>query len=216
MKLHEVLPHTQLNENSFKRALAAGIVGTSLAMPGAITDKQPPSYNPPNDEIVTTARRTSDPFAPELNIPGPTLVQRTELAKSIAKKYRVDLDLVQQVVNLAYKHQDETFPKAEDILAIIGVESSFNPRSRSGLRRDPALGLMQVRPGIWNLRPEQLGSIESQIKYGTIILKRYYKKLGNVEDTIQAYNIGLTKFRRGGRNTRYVAKYQREIEYNYR
>ena len=216
MKLHEVLPNKQLDEKSLKHALAAGIVGTSLAMPGAVTDKQPPSHERPKEEVVATAKRTSDPFKPELNIPSPNLVQRTELAKSIAKKYRVDLDLVQRVVNLAYEYQDPEFPKAEDILAIIGVESSFNPESRSGLRRDPALGLMQVRPGIWNLNPKELESIESQIKYGTIILKRYYNKLGNAEDAIQAYNLGLTKFRRGGRNTRYVAKYQRELEHNVR
>lgn len=216
MKLHEVLPHKQLDEKSLKHALAAGIVGTSLAMPGAVTDKQPPSHERPKEEVVATAKRTSDPFKPELNIPSPNLVQRTELAKSIAKKYRVDLDLVQQVVNLAYEYQDPEFPKAEDILAIIGVESSFNPESRSGLRKDPALGLMQVRPGIWNLNPKELESMESQIKYGTIILKRYYNKLGNAEDAIQAYNLGLTKFRRGGRNTRYVAKYQRELEHNVR
>ena len=138
MKLHEVLPNKQLDEKSLKHALAAGIVGTSLAMPGAVTDKQPPSHERPKEEVVATAKRTSDPFKPELNIPSPNLVQRTELAKSIAKKYRVDLDLVQRVVNLAYEYQDPEFPKAEDILAIIGVESSFNPESRSGLRRDPA------------------------------------------------------------------------------
>lgn len=214
MKLHEVLPRKQLDEKFLKHALAAGIVGTSLAMPGTITDKRPPSYERPKDEVVTTAKRTSDPFAPEINIPGPTLVQRTELAKSIAKKYRVDLELVQQVVNLAYEYEDEKFPKAQDILAIIGVESSFNPDSKSGLRKDPALGLMQVRPGVWNINPENLDSVESQIRYGVAILKRYYKKLGNAEDAIQAYNLGLTKFRRGARNTRYVAKYQQELDHN--
>ena len=215
MKIREVLPQEQLDEKSLKHALAAGILGTSLAMPGAITDKAPPSsYERPQDEISTTARQTSDPFKPEINIPAPTFAKRAKLATQIAAKYRVDKELVQQVVDLAYQYQDETFPKAEDILAIIGVESSFNPNSRSSLKRDPAVGLMQVRPGVWNINPKDLTSIEAQIKYGAAILKRYYKKLGNVEDAIQAYNVGITRFRRGTRNTRYVTKYQQELAHN--
>lgn len=217
MKLHEVLPQEQLDEKSLRNALAAGILGTSMAMPGAIADHKPPqtsSYERPQDEITTTAKRTSDPFKPEIDISSPDLVRRTELAKNIAKKYRVDIDLVQQVVDLAYKYQDKEFPRAEDILAIVGVESSFNPESRSSLRHDPAIGLMQVRPGIWNIDPEHLASTESQIKYGVAILKRYYKRLGNAEDAVQAYNLGITSFRRGQRNNQYVAKYQRELAHN--
>jgi len=214
MKLHEVLPQEQLDEKSLRHALAAGILGTSMAMPGAIADQQmSQSYERPRDEMVTTAKRIADPFKPEINIPAPD-IKRAELSRSIAKKYRVDIELVQQVVDLAYKYQDKDFPKAEDILAIVGVESSFNPDSKSNLKHDPAIGLMQVRPGIWNIDPDHLASTEAQIKYGAAILKRYYKRLGNAEDAVQAYNIGITKFRRGERNTRYVAKYQRELAHN--
>ncbi|KKK48416.1 hypothetical protein LCGC14_3145320, partial [marine sediment metagenome] len=171
------------------------------------------TYERPKDEIVSTARRYKPPKQ-EINIPAPTLVKRTELAKTIASKYRVNQELVMKVVNLAYQYEDQTFPKAEDILAIIGVESSFNPKSKSNLQSDPALGLMQIRPGVWNIDPEHLDNVEMQIKYGVDILRQYYKKLGNAEDAIQAYNLGLTRFRKGGRNTRYVAKYQRELAHN--
>lgn len=214
MKLREVLPQEQLDEKSLKAALAAGILGTSMAMPGAMSDEKPPAYERPKDEMVVTAKQSNDAFKPEINIPAPNLVKRTELAKTIAAKYRVDRDLVMKVVNLAYQYENDTFPKAKDILAIIGVESSFNPKSKSNLRHDPALGLMQVRPGIWNIDPEHLDNVEMQIKYGSDILQHYYKKLGNAEDAIQAYNLGLTRFRRGGRNSRYVAKYQQELAHN--
>jgi soluble lytic murein transglycosylase-like protein len=111
------------------------------------------------------------------------------------------------VVELAFEYEHSEFPKAEDILAVIGVESSFNPDSVSGLRRDPAVGLMQVRPGIWDIDPEHLEDIENQIKYGARILTQYYRRLGDKEAALQAYNLGITKFRRGGRNQRYVDKF---------
>lgn len=211
------MPEEQLDEKSLKHAIAAGILGTSMAMPGAMSDHKSPTpsaYERPADEIEVTAKRQGDAFKPEINIPAPNWAKRLELSKTIAAKYRVDKELVMKVVNLAYEYEDKTFPKAEDILAIIGVESSFNPKSKSNLRSDPALGLMQVRPGVWNIDPDHLDTVEMQIKYGVDILRHYYKKLGNAEDAIQAYNLGLTRFRRGGRNTRYVAKYQQELAHN--
>lgn len=211
MKLYEILPEQQLDEKSLRHALAAGILGTSMAMPGAISSHSPPEPEPVRDEIISTAERPTIPTKHKVDIPAPTFAERTKLAKNIAEKYRVSEDLVQRVVNLAYKYQDPEFPKAKDILAIIGVESSFDPSSKSGLKRDPALGLMQVRPGVWNIDPEDLSSVESQIKHGVDILKHYYKKLGHTEDTIQAYNLGITKFKKGARNPRYVSKFQREI-----
>ncbi len=213
MKLQEVLPEQQLDEKTLRHALAAGILGTSMAMPGAISSHPPPEQQEPKprDEIVVTAKRPTAPTKHELDIPAPTFAERTKLTKNIAEKYRVSEELVQKVVNLAFKYQDPEFPKAKDILAIIGIESSFDPSSKSGLKKDPALGLMQVRPGVWNIDPDDLINVESQIKYGVDILKHYYKKLGHTEDTIQAYNLGITKFRKGARNPRYVSKFQRLI-----
>lgn len=193
MKLHEL--HEEELDEGIKSTMAAGALAAALAAPGAMSHGVTP-YDKP--EITTTA--------PEID--------RAELARTIAKKYRVSRKLVQQVVGLAYKYEDPTFPKAADILAIVGIESSFNPKSRSRLRRDPAIGLMQVRPGIWNISLAELRSIESNIKHGANILRHYYKKLGSAEAAVQAYNLGLTKFRKGGRNKRYVAKYRLELAHN--
>lgn len=144
----------------------------------------------------------------KVDIKAPTFIKRTALAKMLAKKYRVSEELVQEVVDLAYKYESPDFPKAIDILAIIGVESSFDPSAKSQLKHDPAVGLMQVRPGIWNIKPSDLATVEQQIKHGSQILSHYYKKLGNAEDAVQAYNIGITNFNRGRRNERYVSKYR--------
>ena len=104
-------------------------------MPGAISSHSPPEPEPKRDEIVVTAKRPTAPTKHEVNIPAPTFAERTTLAKNIAEKYRVSEDLVQRVVSLAYKYQDPEFPKAKDILAIISVESSFDPNSKSGLKK---------------------------------------------------------------------------------
>ncbi len=208
MKLHEVLSENQLDENAWRNALAAGIVGTSILAPTSTLKSPEPHSHRPGDEMVVHGRRSDAPkfdVDPQIEQPKTTL-RRTELARNIARTYRVKLNLAQEVVDLAFEHEDSEFPTAEDILAVIGTESSFNPDSVSPLRKDPALGLMQVRPGVWNLDPESLDDVESQIKIGVEILKHYYKKTGSREDALQAYNIGLTRFRRGGRNPRYVAK----------
>jgi len=212
MKVRDILYEDQLDESAWRNALAAGVLGVSALSPSAITKSSPPEYEAPSDELVAYGKRSDAPnmeINPEIEPPGRSL-QRQEMARGIARTYRVGLDLSQEVVNLAFKLEDEVFPKAEDILAVIGIESSFNPQSVSPLRKDPARGLMQVRPGVWNLDLESFEDIESQIKNGVAILKHYYRKTGNREDTLHAYNIGLTRFRRGGRNPSYVAKVQHE------
>ena len=211
MKVYEILHEDQLDESAWRNALAAGVLGVSALSPSAVTTSSSPQHEQPSDEIVTHGRQSDLLNKAEFDIEEPkTTMRRTELARNIAKTYHVKLGLAQEVVNLAFEHEDEVFPKAEDILAVIGIESSFNPKSVSSLRRDPARGLMQVRPGVWNIDPESLDDVQTQIKHGVNILKRYYKKTGNREDTFHAYNLGITKFRRGGRNPSYVAKVKRE------
>lgn len=131
-------------------------------------------------------------------------------ATAIAAKYRINPKLAQTIVELAVKHEDEVFPKAADILAVIGVESSFNPKAVSRLRHDPARGLMQVRPGIWKIDPKELNDIEKQIEAGVYVLKRYYGRAGSAEGALHAYNIGITSYRKGKKNPAYVAKVERE------
>ena len=197
------------------KTVAAGTLAAAMAMPGAAIGgpKQPESNRAemtqelPKDEVSAIAKRMKLAW-PEM---GEDSV-REKTADDIADHYRVDNDMVKEIVKIAHEHQSREFPTAKDILAIIGVESSFNPNSKSGLRYDPAIGLMQVRPGIWNIDKSDLSTMESQIKTGADILRLYYKKTGNAEDAIQAYNLGITNFRKGHRNANYVAKYNNFLQ----
>lgn len=136
-----------------------------------------------------------------------------ELATSILSKYKIGEQRAAEIAALAVKYERDTFPKAEDILSVIGIESSFNPKARSKLPKDPALGLMQVRPGVWGITAADLATPEQQVKFGADVLHQYYQKLGDPEDALHAYNVGITNFKRGvNLNPRYVAKFGQERE----
>jgi soluble lytic murein transglycosylase-like protein len=204
MKLCEIaLTEDQLNEIRLRHALAAAGLAGSLALSGASTH-QADQPRPPQTQQV----QPSQPVAVEQ----PALKNDIEtLTQAILDKYDIDPRLAERVARAALKYEDQTFPKAEDLLAITGIESSFKPHSVSGLTRDPAIGLMQVRPGVWNLSPKALSTVEKQIKVGSTILHSYYKKLQSVPDAVHAYNIGLTNFRHGIRlNPEYVEKFSEE------
>jgi len=94
----------------------------------------------------------------------------------------------------------------------MGVESSFDKDAKSNLKYDPAVGLMQVRPKVNGIDPTELASIDGQIKHGASILHQLYSKTGDIDKTLQAYNLGLTAFNRGKRAYHYVEKTKLETQ----
>ena len=121
----------------------------------------------------------------------------------IIRKWNTDPNLAKQVVLEAKKHCKDTFPKKEDILAIIAVESGFKTAAVSTAK---AKGLMQV------LYKPTTFDIKQNIADGTFLLKDYYKQLNNVNATIQSYNVGINAYKKGSRNLEYLSKYYEEKE----
>lgn len=206
MKVKEVLlTEEQLYEISLKNALAAGALGaTLLGSPKHFQQDKPierPQARPaPVATVLPAPKKEVDP-------------KQLKMSQQIAKKYKIDGGFAQEIVELAHKYQKPNFPKAQDILAVIGIESSFDPDAVSGLKRDPAVGLMQTRPGVWNLNREELeNNVERQISTGSDILHLYYKKLKNRDAAIAAYNVGLGEFRNGNNAEGYVSKFQHELK----
>jgi hypothetical protein len=135
------------------------------------------------------------------------------LATRITKRYsRTDPNLAQQVAQYAVKYEHDDFPKAEDIVAVVAIESIFNPKATSKLKQDPAKGLMQVRHGVWKhkIRNEDMTKVSNQIKHGADILAHYYDVLQDKNEAIMAYNVGLTAVLKGRENKKYLSKYYRE------
>ena len=204
MKLIEIIElppkGEQLDEINFKQALAGGAFALGTMLSPSLSQNEPVQVTAAQQaemDKASTSKRA------EMN--------RAMLTNTIMKKYRVSPTLAQKVATLAQKYEKASFPKAEDILAIAGIESSFIPTAVSNLKKDPAMGLMQVRPGVWELNTNRLATdIEYQIKSGAEILHKYYKLLGSAEDAVHAYNVGIGNFRRGKHNIKYVHKYKNE------
>jgi soluble lytic murein transglycosylase-like protein len=197
----------QLDELNLKHAATAGALALSTGLGN-------PNL-PPNSERTQPASHVAqaEPQAPAQEPQKKTALdpKLEKLSGKIVKKYGIDSNLADEIVQLAKKHERKGFPKAEDLLAIIGIESSFNPNAVSGLRTDPAVGLTQIRPNVWGLDANSLrGDIDQQIKTSADILSKYRKKLKNTEDAIHAYNVGITAFQRGDYNPSYVEKFKDE------
>ena len=139
--------------------------------------------------------------------------RKKELTDYIVKYHKTDLKLAKRIVELAHKYQKDVFPRAENILAITAIESNFDPHAISHLKKDPAMGLMQIRLITWkNLINNNQYTIENQIKFGSEILSLLYKELNNKEAAIAAYNVGLTAYNKGIINQRYIESYRKQIE----
>ena len=127
----------------------------------------------------------------------------------ILSTFKISRPFAEEVVGLAHKYGNDTFPKAADILAVISIESSFRPNVKSKLKRDKAVGLTQIRPKVWShlIAPGELKTIENQVRYSAMILALYYTKLGDEQSAINAYNVGITAHKRGDRNDTYVSRF---------
>lgn len=137
-------------------------------------------------------------------------------AEKIAMKYKVDYKFAYKIADLAKQNERTSFPRAVDILAIIGIESSFKPNSKSKLAADAAVGLTQIRPKAWShkINASELATVDGQVRHGADILAHYYEVLGDRQGAVKSYNIGLNGYQQGKRTdaaNRYAAKYRLEL-----
>ena len=197
MKVKEFHSIEQLDELNLKQAATAGLIGLTALSPRTGMTHEPPKSPP---AVVQPAKDEA--------------TQVLELVNRIASDYKINKAVANHIVNMAYKHAQPDFPKAKDLLAIIGAESDFQHAARSRLKADPALGLMQIRPGVWKIPPKELMNIDKNIEHGAKILNRYYNQLKkNKAAAIQAYNLGLTDFLKGKRNHSYLNKVKAEYQW---
>lgn len=145
----------------------------------------------------------------ETNAPPP----EPDYRKLITERYNVDEQFAYHVVRVIDQYTDETFPTKKDMVVLIGIESSFRPHIKSKLKRDKAEGLTQIRPGVWKhiiKDRKELRSVDGQIKYAVMILKKYHQLIGTKQGALLAYNNGLTNYRKGKYSMRYWDKFQKE------
>lgn len=155
---------------------------------------------------------TTQAFVKQVPYVTPRQQRAQQYAEAIKDQYNVDEQFALKVVQYAQKYAHDDFPKTDDILALIAVESEFRPNAVSQLDTDPAIGLTQIRAGVWKIKKEVLRDPENQVKYSVEILRLYYEKLQDPDKTLQAYNVGITSYYNGGRNPHYVSKHKKKKE----
>jgi len=137
--------------------------------------------------------------------------EHKKIATYLSKKYQVSSEATQLIVSAAYLTGRETGVDPLLILAVMAIESRFNPFAESVMG---AQGLMQVMPKYHLDKFEDLGGKDAvlnpvaNIKVGALILKDYISRFGGIEAGLKAYSGAAEAEEDGG----YAAKVLGERE----
>ncbi|MBQ0132862.1 MAG: lytic transglycosylase domain-containing protein [Comamonas sp.] len=157
--------------------------------------------------------------------PEPAAVERTtaanpkELPKEqasvaywISKKYRVAAEPIAAIVAEAYAQGEKQRIDPTLILAVMAVESSFNPFAQSSVG---AQGLMQVMTRVHTAKYENFGGNHaafdpvSNMRVGAAILKEYIDLTGSVEGGLRYYVGAANLESDGGYGAKVLAEHRR-------
>lgn len=123
----------------------------------------------------------------------PAAQEQRAVAEFLARRFRVAEEAVARFVNSAYRSGGELRVDPLLILAVIAVESRYNPVAESAVG---AKGLMQIIPKFHMDKVEPLGGQdallepEANIQVGTLILREYLRRSGETESALQMYGGG--------------------------
>jgi hypothetical protein len=113
------------------------------------------------------------------------------LAAHLSRRYYVAASQTERFVAVAYRAARQVGLDPLLVLAVISVESRFNPIAESVMG---AKGLMQIIPKYHYARLDAFGGEEavldpeSNIVVGTQILREYVRRMGTLEGGLQFYN----------------------------
>ncbi|MDQ9169743.1 transglycosylase SLT domain-containing protein [Oxalobacteraceae bacterium R-40] len=138
--------------------------------------------------------------------------QQQRVTTWIAKRYRVAKDATNMLVSAAYSTAKEIKIDPLLILAVMAIESRFNPFAESPVG---AQGLMQVMSKVHKEKFEDHGGVKAalnpvaNIKVGSLILKDYVRRGGSVEAGLKMY-VGAAAFETdSGYGSKVLAEYQK-------
>lgn len=120
----------------------------------------------------------------------PDAARHEALAEYLAKRYKVSQDVTLEFVQIAHAEAARVNLDPLLIMAVIAVESRYNPIAESGVG---AKGLMQIIPKFHADKLAEFGGEkavfdpESNIRVGTRILREYLSRTGNVSIALQMY-----------------------------
>ncbi len=130
----------------------------------------------------------------------------------LAKRYRVAGDAANMLVGATYRTAREVKIDPLLVLAVMAIESGFNPFAESPVG---AQGLMQVMSKVHHEKFQPLGGVKAalnpvaNIKVGATILKEYVSRGGSVESGLKMY-VGAAAFENdAGYGYKVLAEYKR-------
>ncbi len=138
--------------------------------------------------------------------------QQQRVTNWIAKRYRVAKDATNMLVSAAYSTAKEIKIDPLLILAVMAIESRFNPFAESPVG---AQGLMQVMSRVHKDKFEDHGGVKAalnpvaNIKVGALILKEYVRRGGSVEAGLKMYVGAANSATDFGYGSKVLAEYQR-------
>jgi soluble lytic murein transglycosylase-like protein len=112
------------------------------------------------------------------------------VAAFISRRYRVADEASRAFVHAAYREAGEHALDPLLILAVVAIESRFNPVAESSMG---AMGLMQVIPRFHPEKVEPHGGDQAlldpeiNIQVGALILREYLGRFGELEPALQKY-----------------------------
>jgi soluble lytic murein transglycosylase-like protein len=116
--------------------------------------------------------------------------EQARTARWIARRYRVALAPTEQIVQHAFEAGNQFRVDPYLVLAVIAVESRFNPVAESSVG---AKGLMQVMPHVHSEKFLALGGLDmalvpwANIQVGTAIVREYLDRFRSLESALLAY-----------------------------
>jgi len=122
--------------------------------------------------------------------PDPEALRQQVIAEFLAKRYKVAQSLMLDFVEVAHAEGKRTGIDPLLIMAMIGIESRYNPIAESEMG---AKGLMQIIPKFHMARLNPLGGEQAvfdpkvNIRVGAEILREYYRMTGNLGSALQMY-----------------------------
>lgn len=169
------------NTQSWTPTLAAAAVLFALAPQGAAPGRAADAGCRPEAITAAVSREAEEAVDP---------AQRA-LVGYLTRRFSIAAAPTSAVVETAFRAASETGLDPLLVLAVISIESRFNPIAESVMG---AKGLMQIIPRYHLARLKEHGGEEavldpqSNILVGTKILQEYVYRTGTLETGLQAYN----------------------------